>query len=166
MTVHVGLGRGSTDGLSWDATITGLRGLVNLADNMGLRICLENLASGWTSRPELFAELLRNSGCKGTLDVGHARVCRQVVSGGCEVEDFTLPQAELFRNAHIYHEEDPILGHVPPIDLADIQDRLRLLRRLPLCDWWVLELRTEADLLQTLSVTREFFESEVTRQAV
>ena len=166
MTVHVGLGRDSTDGLSWDSTNAGLRRLVHTADDMGLRICLENLASGWTSRPERFAELLRNSGCRGTLDVGHARVCEQVVSGNCEVEDFTRPQPERFRNAHIYHEEAPMLGHVPPRELADIHDRLRLLRSLPLCDWWVLELRTEADVLQTLSLTREFLDSEVTMQAM
>jgi hypothetical protein len=166
ITVHVGLGRDSCDGLSWDSTIVGLRRVANFADNLGLRVCLENLASGWTSKPELFAALLRDSGCRGTLDVGHARVCTQVVSGGYAEEDFTLPQPELFRNAHVYHEEDPIRGHVPPKDLADIENRLRLLRRLPLCDWWVLELRTAADMLQTLSVTREFFESEVTRKAV
>ena len=86
--------------------------------------------------------------------------------GGQRVEHFMLAHPERFRNAHIYHEEDPIRGHVPPTDLADIQDRLSLLTRLPLCDWWALELRTETDLLQTLSVIREFLEGEVTRQAV
>ncbi len=160
ITVHVGLGRDSTEGLSWDSTITGLRRLVELADDSGLRICLENLANGWTSRPKLFRKLLGASGCRGTLDIGHAR------QNGQGVEDFILGQLECFRNAHIYQEENPIRGHVPPASMADIVDRLRLVRRLPLCDWWVLELRTETNVLQTLSVIREFFEHEVTRQAV
>ncbi len=166
ITVHAGLGRDSSDGLSWTSTTMGLRRLAQLGKNLGLRICLENLASGWTSRPELFAALLQDTGCRATLDIGHAMPRSRVNDDGHRVEDFILAQPERFRNAHVYHEEDPTRGHVPPTDLADIQDRLSLLTRLPLCDWWALELRTETDLLQTLSVTHEFLDSEVTKQAV
>jgi hypothetical protein len=37
-----------------------------------------------------------------------------------------------------------------------LQDRLDLLFRLPLCNWWVLELREEAPLFTTLQVVEEF----------
>ena len=37
-----------------------------------------------------------------------------------------------------------------------MEDRLRLLDTLPLCDWWVLELREEEELRQTLSIIAEY----------
>ncbi|MDD3579926.1 MAG: TIM barrel protein [Desulfobacca sp.] len=159
LTIHVGLGRDSTIDLSWDSTIIALADLVRFANNIRLRLCLENLAWGWTSRPELFEKLIRKSGCWATLDIGHARVSPSIMSGYYEVEDFVFPQRERFLNAHIYHEENEN-GHIPPKTLADIKDRLHLLSELPLCDWWVLELREEKALLDTLSVVRDFFNND------
>jgi len=75
------------------------------------------------------------------------------------MEDFMLAHPERFLNAHIYHEET-MEGHLPPVTLADMEDRLRLLRSLPLCDWWVLELREEKALVQTLRIVREYLERE------
>jgi hypothetical protein len=40
----------------------------------------------------------------------------------------------------------------------DSEDRLSLLRCLPQCDWWVLELREEGSLLQTRDVMRSFMD--------
>jgi len=54
MTVHLGLGRKSPKGLSWNRTIDGLAELVSYAQERGVLLCLENLASGWSSRPQLF----------------------------------------------------------------------------------------------------------------
>jgi hypothetical protein len=45
---------------------------------------------------------------------------------------------------------------VPPRTLADLKDRLEMVSRLPLCNWWVLELREEKSLLMTLGVVRKF----------
>ena len=66
-----------------------------------------------------------------------------------------MPHPERFLNAHVYHEECAS-GHVPPEKLANLRERLLLLQKLPLCNWWVLELREEAALLQTLGIVREF----------
>ena len=66
-----------------------------------------------------------------------------------------------FLNAHIYHEEDGD-EHLPPAKVTDFQDRLHLLRQLPFCDYWVLELREEKALLDTLDVVDEFFKLEFT----
>ena len=159
ITVHVGLGRNSSSGLSWQRTIEGLADLTHLAGDLGLRLCVENLARGWTSRPDLFEKFLRKTGCWATLDIGHARGSAVVRSRSNRVEDFVLPHPERFLNAHVYHEET-MDGHLPPATLTDIEDRLRLLRRLPFCDWWVLELREERALLQTLNMVREFLCSE------
>jgi len=156
LTIHIGLGRDSTTDLGWERTLARLRDLVQFARNARLRLCLENLAWGWTSRPDLYEKLLRKSGAWATLDIGHAVVCPAVVSQQFAVEDFIQPQPERFCNAHVYHVETEA-GHLPPQRLEDIQNRLDLLSALPLCDWWVLELREEAALHITLPIVREYF---------
>lgn len=156
ITIHIGLGRDSTVDLCWEDTLTKLRDLVQFAGRFYLRLCLENLAWGWTSRPELYEKLLRKSGACGTLDIGHAQVCPSVACQQFQVADFVRPHPERIHNAHIYDYENS-QGHVPPQCLADIRDRLNLLGRLPLCDWWVLELREEQALRATLAIIREHF---------
>lgn len=155
LTIHVGLGRNSTLGMSWKKTLSGLAELVRFADQLGVRLCLENLAWGWTSRPELFEKLLRKSGVWGTFDIGHARVSPSIRSHHFQLEDFVSPHPERILNAHIYHQENE-KGHLPPRDRMDLAERLKLLQTLPCCEWWVLELREEQALLQTLRVVREF----------
>jgi len=156
ITIHIGLGRDSTCDLCWERTLAGLIDLVQFAGKSWLRLCLENLAWGWTSRPELYEKLLRKSGAWATLDIGHAQVCPSVASQQYRVADFVQPQPERIRNAHVYHTENSN-GHIPPRRLEDIRDRLNLLCSLPLCDWWVLELREEEALHTTLVVIKEHF---------
>jgi sugar phosphate isomerase/epimerase len=156
MTVHLGLGRDSSDELSWDRSVKALSELVKFAARLGVCICLENLASGWSSRPELFEKLVRKSNAGVTLDIGHARVSPSVQSQHYDFEDFISPHHERVFNAHIYHEERDN-GHLPPERLDDMADRLSVLSCLS-CDWWVLELREEAALLSTLRVVRQFID--------
>lgn len=158
LTIHVGLGQDSTDNLVWDKTIERLASLGQFANRLGVRLCLENLAWGWTSRPHLFEKIIRRAGCWATLDIGHAVVSPSVMTQHYELEDFVAPHAERFLNAHIYHEEEGD-RHVPPADVSDLSDRLHLLLQLPLCDWWVLELREEQALLQTRDVVTRFLDS-------
>jgi hypothetical protein len=159
ITIHIGgLGRESAFDLSWQQTLAGLTELVRLTNKLGLKLCIENLAWGWTSRPDLFEKLVRLSGSWATLDLGHARVSPAINSGLFRLRDFVAPHPERFINAHVYHEETEA-GHQPPRSLTDLQDRLDLLRRLPLCHWWVLELRDEAALFATLRVVRQYLDS-------
>jgi hypothetical protein len=155
LTIHVGLGLDSTLDLSWERTVDALGHLVRFADGLGVRLCLENLAWGWTSRPNLFEKLIRKSGAWATLDIGHARVSPSVATQHYTVEDFVGPQPGRVLNAHIYHEEDEA-GHIPPDNCRDLEHRLRILAGLPACDWWVLELRQRHPLLQTLALVRQF----------
>jgi sugar phosphate isomerase/epimerase len=159
LTLHVGLGRDTTIDLLWDETIERLAQVVRFANEMGVRLCLENLAWGWTSRPELFEKLIRKSGCSVTIDIGHARVSPSVVSQQYRVKDFVVPHAERVLNAHVYHEENEE-HHMPPERVIDLEDRLCMLAELPRCDWWVLELREEQPLLKSLSIVSEFFQQQ------
>jgi sugar phosphate isomerase/epimerase len=157
VTIHLGLGRSAMNGLSWDRTTAALAELVSFARGLGIRICLENLASGWSSRPELFEKLVRKSGAGVTLDIGHALASHSVETQHYAVEDFALPHQERVYNAHIYHEERDD-EHLPPNRLEDVAERLDLLSSLS-CDWWVLELRRPAALFQTLSIINEYLGS-------
>ncbi len=156
MTIHLGLGRESYDDMIWDHSLNALGELVCYAAGLGVRVCLENLASGWSSRPELFEKLIRLSGAGVTFDIGHARVSPSVQSQFYSLEDFVSPHHESIFSAHIYHEETDE-GHLPPASLEDLRERLELLSSTP-CDWWVLELREKRALLATLDVVRQFLD--------
>jgi len=155
LTIHVGLGRDNTNHLLWNRMIENLAQLVLFANTLDVHICLENLAWGWTSRPHLFEKIIRRSGAWATLDIGHARVSPYITSHHYDLEDFVVPHKERFLNAHVYHEEDHDT-HIPPDCIADIEDRLHLLTELPLCNWWVLELREEKALLKTRDIVRAY----------
>ena len=162
LTIHLGLGRETTASLEWETALEQLQALVVFASRFWIRICLENLAWGWTSRPDLYEKLLRKTGAWATFDLGHAQVCHAVTSTQYTVADFVLPQPERIVNAHVYHLEDE-RGHLPPNSLADLAPRLDLLRSLPLCDWWVLELHDEAALRQTLHIVQEYLHYQANR---
>ncbi len=155
LSVHIGLGRHSTEPLSWDTTIDNLRRLVQYGAERHIRICLENLAWGWTSKPNLFEKLIRKSGAGVTLDIGHAEACESVQSQQYEIQDFVTPHPERVRNAHLYHTEIPGVGHIPPNALTDIIDRLALLEKIR-CQWWALEIKDVEGLLKTKEIIDEY----------
>jgi sugar phosphate isomerase/epimerase len=163
LTIHLGLGRDTTEGLSWERTLTALADLVSYGKRHGITVCLENLAWGWSSRPELFEKLIRKSEAGITLDIGHARVCSSVETTGHSFEDFVAPHPEKIINAHIYHEERDD-RHLPPRHLDDLRDRLDVLSHLS-CDWWVLELREQPALLATLGIVHAYLETMPGQQA-
>ena len=157
LTIHIGLGHHSTNDFSLNRTIKEVTDLVKFAHNKGVNLCLENLAWGWTSRPNLFEKFIRKSGALVTLDIGHARVCNAIKMQHYYLEDFVSPHPQKVVSAHIYHEECE-RGHMPPQNLKDIEDRLCLLKKIG-CDWWVLELHEKSAFLLTLKCVREFLDA-------
>ncbi len=148
LSIHIGLGHDSTEPLSWENTLDNLRRLVQFAQGHRVTVCLENLAWGWTSKPNLFEKLIRLSGAGVTLDVGHAYVCEAVRSQQYAIEDFVSPHPARVFNAHVYHREAAGRGHVAPEHWAEMAERLCLLREIG-CDWWVIEIRETEGLLRT-----------------
>jgi sugar phosphate isomerase/epimerase len=155
LSILIGLGRNSTEPLSWDTTVDNLRRLVQYGAERHVRICLENLAWGWTSKPNLFEKLIRKSGAGVTLDIGHAKACESVQSQQYEIKDFVTPHPERVRNAHLYHTEISGFGHIPPKTLTDIQDRLALLEKIG-CEWWAIEIKDVEGLLKTRKIVDEY----------
>ncbi len=163
VTIHIGLGHDSTEPLSWDTTLEKLRRLVNYGRTMRVRVCLENLAWGWTSKPNLFEKLIRRSGAAVTLDIGHAHACESVQSRQYAVEDFVSPHPDKVCNAHIYHTEIPDIGHIAPQKREDIESRLALLRNIG-CNWWVIEIREGEKLLQARKIVDEYLTQKSTTE--
>ncbi len=155
LTIHIGLGHDSTEPLSWDTTIANLRDMVRYGADQGITLCLENLAWGWTSKPNLFEKLIRRSGAAVTLDIGHAHACESVQSQQFAVEDFISPHKGNIANAHIYHTERSGQGHIAPTRLQQIQTRLDLLNQYG-CDWWVVEIREYEGLLKAKEVVDQY----------
>jgi len=156
LSIHLGLGMDSTEGLSWERSIDSLRDLVHYGAEHRVRVCLENLAWGWTSRPNLFEKLIRRSGAWVTLDMGHAFVCESVASGYYSFKDFVTPHPDRIMNAHVYHKEIQGQGHIPPSSLDQIEERLMWLGRTS-CTWWVLEIKDVPALLRTKEIVDQFF---------
>jgi sugar phosphate isomerase/epimerase len=169
LTIHVGLGQDTTKILSWESTIQNLQELVRLGNNAGVTICLENLAWGWTSRPNLFEKIVRRTGVAVTIDIGHAAVCESVQSQQFSIKDFISPHLDKVFNAHIYHTEHPELGHIPPEAYEDIAGRLEILTRSA-CTWWVIELRDAESLLATKPFVEKFLteprQTEISRMSI
>jgi sugar phosphate isomerase/epimerase len=156
LSIHVGLGRDSTEPLSWEQTIDNLGQLVQYGLNRRVQVCLENLAWGWTSKPNLFEKLIRKTNAGVTFDIGHALVCESVQSQQYTVEDFVTPHAGRVFNAHVYHREGGS-GHIPPKTVDDVAERLNLLQNIG-CPWWVLEIREMSGLLYTKRILDEYLD--------
>jgi sugar phosphate isomerase/epimerase len=163
LTIHIGLGHNTTEPLSWDTTISNLRQLVQFGAEHGVTICLENLAWGWSSRPNLFEKMIRKSGAAVTFDIGHALASESIQTQYYKIEDFLTPHEGRVLNAHVYHIETPDLGHVPPERLEDIEERLDLLQTVA-CNWWVLELKEPKGLLHTKKLIDAYLTRLDTRQ--
>jgi len=153
----VGLGHNSTRPLSWDRTISTLSKLVRYAEKHNVRLCLENLAWGWTSKPNLFEKLIRLSGALVTFDIGHVYASEAVRSQAYACEDFVSTHAERVANAHVYHDELEGVGHVAPESEFDIEARLDILMESG-CRWWTLEIREEKGLMQTRRIVDHYLE--------
>lgn len=153
-TVHIGLGS-PMENLDWKRTINNLGRLVEHGERLGITVCLENLKNGWTSEPELFIELIEQSGAWVTFDIGHAFSSPQC-RNGTSCTDFIRLVAPRIVNAHIYEAEDP--GHLPPRDLQIIGPALTELLTTK-CDWWVIELGKKEWVENTRGLICTFLES-------
>lgn len=163
LTLHVGLGHDTTHILSWERTITNLRSLVQYGADRGVKVCLENLAWGWTSKPNLFEKLIRRTGAGMTFDIGHAQASESVSNQYFSPEDFVSPHPDRVHNAHIYHTEISGKGHMPPDGIEDIKERLDILRKIG-CLWWVIEIREAQPLLWTKQIIDDYIKKAFTEK--
>jgi hypothetical protein len=155
-TIHLGLGRIDSKELDWQKAINNLTKLVAFGNELGIKVCLENIVANWTGKPELFRQIIRQTGAGVTLDIGHVHVCQMNKPEENIYEQFTKPNWDNIFGAHIYHTEIPNVGHIPPDNLLQIEKRLTLLNSLPYCDWWLIELTKPAEILKTRKICHQF----------
>lgn len=132
-----------------------LKALCRKAMQNGVVICLENMASGWTSDPERLIEVADKSGVSIVLDIGHfnsSECCRFNLWHRREVVEalgvFTV-------GAHIYEYEHN--GHIPAKDHYLLWDALEALF-LTKASWWVIEHNDRESFFDTYSIIKEFLE--------
>ena len=154
-TIHLGLGRIDSKELDWRKAIDNLTKLVAFGNELGIKVCLENIIANWTGKPELFRQITRQTGAGITLDIGHLYVCQMNKPEENIYEQFTKANRDNIFGAHIYHTEIPG-GHLPPDNLLQIEKRLALLDLLPCCNWWVIELTKPAEILKTRKICQQF----------
>lgn len=148
MTLHIGLGRPANEGLDLASARKNLRELVTVGRGLGITVCLENLADGWTSDAPLFNRLVGETAAGITVDIGHAPE-RGSDSGTAAMRALVAEFPERVHNSHIYHREVPGNGHTPPQTASDLRSRLHLLGTRTPCCWWVIELQDPDEILHT-----------------
>ena len=156
ITVHTGFGHVSARELDFTKALKNLTLLVERGAHCGVCISLENLTSHWTSNPELFNELIEQSGAGVTLDIGHAYVCSSRNPEIKVYERYIMPHRDRIVSAHIYHTEQSGVGHVAPRTIEDLHDRLELLQGAASCTWWVIELKKRRDILHTRDLLNHY----------
>jgi sugar phosphate isomerase/epimerase len=149
MTVHTGLGNPCGKGIDLSRAIDNLSLLVAHGRRSGVAVALENLTTPLTNDPLLFHRIVAESGAFVTIDIGHAHAVRGLHPRTEIYSEYILPHRNRLLNAHIYHTELEGFGHIPPESLSDISDRLDLLALAASCDWWVIELMGQDELLRT-----------------
>ncbi len=162
VTVHVGLGRQTTDELSYERALFNLSELVDYANKQNIIICLENLRTGWTNNPESFLKIIENTGSHVTFDLGHANGSPWVINKNGTSVEFLRTVLPYVRNAHVYEieeddEETMQSFHVAPQKLDLIIPMLNELINTQ-CDWWVVELHEHEDVNNTRALLYSFLE--------
>jgi sugar phosphate isomerase/epimerase len=155
VTVHTGLC--PVFPVKNDHIVENLSRLVDLADRMGITVCLENLRKGHGSNPYKILEWAETSGAMITMDIGHAMGCSMVMNQ----ELSAVQMVELFGSrifeAHVYGWEDSA-GHHPIKDLTPIKPVMDSLVRTG-CRWWTIELHEPVHAMSTRSLVEEYLKT-------
>jgi sugar phosphate isomerase/epimerase len=149
MTVHTGLGNPCGEGIDLSRAIDNLSLLVAHGRRSGVAVALENLTTPLTNDPLLFRRIVAESRAFVTIDIGHAHAVSGLHPRKEICSEYILPHRDKLLNAHIYHTELEGFGHIPPESLSEISGRLDLLSLAASCDWWVIELMGQEELLRT-----------------
>ena len=158
MTVHTGLGNPCGEGIDLSRAIDNLSILVAHGRRSGVAVALENLTTPLTNDPLLFHRIVAESGAFVTIDIGHAHAVRGLHPRKDICSEYILPHRNRLLNAHIYHTELEGFGHIPPESLSEISGRLDLLSLASPCDWWVIELMGQDELLRTRDLLHSYID--------
>lgn len=123
--------------------------LVRNCRKKGVILALENLTQGWSSNIDLFTRVLKETGFKAVLDIGHLNSSDGIRSGKLSKLKAAESLLPYLIGAHIYEHE--YAGHYPPQDLLSIGDLLHLLIENEVY-WWVIEIENPDAFLSTFKL--------------
>ncbi len=135
-----------------------LKSLVDMGNEYGVAIAIENLRDGVTSHPQKLIQLLEETGASLTIDLGHLNSCSLVRSGEMKPEEILRELLPYTKEAHIYEREE--CGHVPPPNLKRLYPLLKMLLGSS-CQFWVIELPLK-EATRTHSLIRNAFPAHFT----
>ncbi|HHT72917.1 MAG TPA: TIM barrel protein [Firmicutes bacterium] len=139
--------------------IANIKELVKVATDYGLVLCVENVRRGITSVPQVYKEIVAESGAKATIDIGHARGSDYVLETGTDPMEFIRGIEDRIVTAHVYSFEDD-RGHHPITNLAEVEGFLTAFLANGV-ENWVLEHHTEADFAVTLEAVRGWLQGQI-----
>jgi sugar phosphate isomerase/epimerase len=151
ITFHVGLTQ--KEQIDPGRVVENLSRLVEHGRGLGITVCLENLRTGPSSRPQNVVAWARASGAMITYDVGHAVSSQCVQNGEMTPLDFLEMLADRLWQVHMYERETD--RHRPPRDmtiLGPIVNRLLATK----CAWWTIELDKYAEALATRALLLDY----------
>lgn len=125
------------DEASKEVAIANLRKLSAFAREHGQRLAVENVRVGITSNPDIFREIIRESGVYAIVDIGHARGSDWLDKHGGDPMDFVRGIEDRIIAAHVYALEIDG-GHQPARDIEEIRPFLESFREVGV-EYWVLE---------------------------
>ncbi|MCK4777817.1 MAG: sugar phosphate isomerase/epimerase [Actinomycetia bacterium] len=160
LTAHIGLGFKKERDLSYQGAINNLSKLVEYGNKKNVRICLENMTTGWTNNPYSLLSLIKKTGASITFDLGHANSSSWINNNGKTSLEFLKSVSKYIVNAHVYEvekidNETSRSYHVAPENLNILQPLLGELIKAK-CDWWAIELKDQGETNHTRSLLQSF----------
>ncbi len=153
LTVHLGL----PDDADHDRFVRAadhLGELVQYGADHGVRVCLENLRWGMTSRLDAFLELVEATGAGVTFDVGHAVSAES--AAGFSALRFANELGDRIENVRLYGRAEA--GHLPPHSIAEIAPLVDCLLATQ-CSWWNVALFGLTEALTTRDMLLSYFDT-------
>ena len=137
--LHIGAATGSDE----ETAIKGLKQLVPIAKQHGVKLCLETLIHGLSSDMDFIKRCMEIDGLYLCLDTGHVEVLRRQ-KGDC-IYDAIASIKDKILHAHVYDYEDDNMNHVP-FTSESIKTNVWLPLLLSTdCKWFTMELDFQED---------------------
>ncbi len=130
-----------------DILLNNLDELSNYAKKKNVKVCIENLRTGFSSNPYNVIEMADNCKCNITFDIGHVNYNSR--------EEFIDIFSNKIYNVHLYELEKEGIGHIPPKNLDNLKPVLdKLLDNN--CDFWLIELMKLEEIINTKKLLKEY----------
>ncbi len=133
-----------------DTLINNLTELNDYAKKNNLKICIENLRTGFSSNPNNLIEMADICDCNITFDIGHTKYEDR--------HEFIDIFSDRIYNVHVYEIEKYKLGHIAPTNLDNLRPVLDKLLDIK-CDFWLIELMNLNDIVRTKNMLEDYLKN-------